>query len=139
MYESLRGSIVIRILATLFNLTTIVSDVNDCASNPCMNGGHCIDLKDNFQCQCKEGFWGKFCELEVDNCALQPCKNNGTCINKVFNKRRSFYFCCLFGFFFSICIKYKWRAQLKKHQIKQFINICYDFPVVAHGPMKWIV
>ena len=101
----------------LFNSIAIVSDVNDCSSNPCMNGGHCIDLKDNFQCQCKEGFWGKFCELEVDNCALQPCKNNGTCINKVFNNRRSFYFCCWFGLFLSISVKNKLRLQLKKYQM----------------------
>ena len=59
------------------------TDMDDCKSSPCLNNGHCIDLKDNFLCQCKDGFWGKRCEKEVNECALIPCNNNATCIDKV--------------------------------------------------------
>ena len=59
------------------------SDINDCLSNPCLNGANCVDLKDNFKCQCKPGYWGHHCEREIDECALKPCMNNATCIDKV--------------------------------------------------------
>ena len=42
-----------------------------------------MDLKDNFKCQCKPGYWGHHCEKEIDECALKPCMNNATCIDKV--------------------------------------------------------
>ena len=57
--------------------------MKDCLSNPCLNNAICVDLKDNYQCQCKTGYWGKNCEKEVNECALKPCINNATCIDKV--------------------------------------------------------
>ena len=48
-----------------------------------MNGANCVDLKDNYLCQCPDGYWGKNCQLEVDECALRPCANNATCLDKV--------------------------------------------------------
>jgi len=58
-------------------------DINDCLSNPCLNGANCVDLKDDYKCECRPGYWGHDCEKEVDDCALRPCLNNATCINKV--------------------------------------------------------
>ena len=48
-----------------------------------MSGGHCVDLKVGFRCECKQGYWGKRCEKEVDECALKPCLNGGKCLDKV--------------------------------------------------------
>ena len=42
-------------------------DVNECASNPCLNGGSCIDLIGRFSCRCPEGFDGKNCENGLFN------------------------------------------------------------------------
>ena len=39
------------------------SDVNECASNPCRNGGTCLDQENRFVCQCPRGARGKFCEM----------------------------------------------------------------------------
>ncbi|XP_065058048.1 sushi, von Willebrand factor type A, EGF and pentraxin domain-containing protein 1-like [Rhopilema esculentum] len=57
-------------------------DVDSCSSSPCLNSGHCIDLKVGFRCECKAGFWGSRCEKEVDECALRPCLNGGKCLDK---------------------------------------------------------
>ena len=39
-----------------------VSDVDECASSPCWNGGKCIDNINRFSCQCEKGFGGHLCE-----------------------------------------------------------------------------
>ncbi|XP_061898676.1 lactadherin-like isoform X2 [Entelurus aequoreus] len=38
-------------------------DVNDCARQPCQNGGTCRDLEGDFKCQCPSPFVGKNCQL----------------------------------------------------------------------------
>nr|XP_020646073.1 coagulation factor XII [Pogona vitticeps] len=35
-----------------------------CAANPCLNGGHCIELKENQVCGCPEGFSGPLCDVD---------------------------------------------------------------------------
>ena len=31
-------------------------EVNECLSNPCLNGGECVDLVDSYSCKCADGF-----------------------------------------------------------------------------------
>lgn len=38
------------------------SDVNECASHPCQNGGTCTQGINRFSCQCPAGFGGPTCE-----------------------------------------------------------------------------
>ena len=38
-----------------------VTDIDECASNPCLNGGTCVDRLDGFTCQCTSGFTGPIC------------------------------------------------------------------------------
>lgn len=38
------------------------ADVNECASNPCQNGGVCEDQINGFICQCPSGYIGTHCE-----------------------------------------------------------------------------
>eukprot|EP00794_Sanderia_malayensis_P006969 gene6969-7754_t len=59
------------------------TDIDSCASNPCLSNGHCIDLKVGFRCECRPGFWGKRCEKEVNDCSLKPCLNGGHCLDKL--------------------------------------------------------
>ena len=84
----------------LFYRLYFYSDVDECASFPCENGGMCIDEIDFFTCNCNAGFTGGQCETseldlchcddeltlflpiaDIDECASSPCKNGGTCID----------------------------------------------------------
>ena len=38
-------------------------DKNECASNPCKNGGTCTDGVNKFSCQCAPGYKGYECEI----------------------------------------------------------------------------
>jgi hypothetical protein len=55
------------------------TNINECASNPCANGGVCMDLVDGFKCECPRGYYDARCLSDVDECASSPCKNGGTC------------------------------------------------------------
>ncbi|XP_049577950.1 milk fat globule EGF and factor V/VIII domain containing b isoform X2 [Syngnathus scovelli] len=39
------------------------TDVNDCAGQPCQNGGSCRDLDGDFKCRCPSPYVGKHCQL----------------------------------------------------------------------------
>jgi hypothetical protein len=57
-------------------------DIDECLSNPCANGGTCINLTNGFGCQCPNGFNGTTCEERIDYCAVNNrCQNGGTCRN----------------------------------------------------------
>ena len=40
-------------------------DINECAINPCLNGGTCTDGVNNYTCSCAAGFTGKDCETKT--------------------------------------------------------------------------
>ena len=44
-----------------------LSDVNECASNPCINGGTCEDGVNQFICHCLPGYGGKIFIYFTDN------------------------------------------------------------------------
>ena len=39
------------------------SDLDECASGPCAQGGTCIDLEDGFECVCPPQWEGKTCQI----------------------------------------------------------------------------
>ena len=43
-------------------LSITISDIDECASNPCQNGGTCKDAVNEFSCACLAGTTGRFCE-----------------------------------------------------------------------------
>ncbi|NXA00565.1 SNED1 protein, partial [Nesospiza acunhae] len=54
-------------------------EIDECQSQPCLNGGQCKDRVSAFLCLCEPGYTGHHCELDVDECQSEPCKNSGTC------------------------------------------------------------
>lgn len=40
-------------------------EYNECDSNPCLNGGQCIDHIGSFSCQCSKGYQGRRCHIKV--------------------------------------------------------------------------
>lgn len=41
----------------------LFTDINDCAGQPCENGGICRDLDGDFKCHCPSPYVGKHCQL----------------------------------------------------------------------------
>ncbi|KAG7462857.1 hypothetical protein MATL_G00189190 [Megalops atlanticus] len=62
-----------------FTGTYCHENINDCESNPCRNGGTCIDKVSVYQCICADGWEGVHCETNIDDCSTRPCHNGGTC------------------------------------------------------------
>ncbi|NWU92528.1 SNED1 protein, partial [Upupa epops] len=55
------------------------NEIDECQSQPCLNGGQCKDRIAEFLCLCEPGYTGHHCELDVNECQSEPCKNGGTC------------------------------------------------------------
>ena len=45
-----------------FHMHDIVVDTDECASNPCQNGGSCSDEVNKFSCSCASGYEGATCQ-----------------------------------------------------------------------------
>ena len=59
------------------------TEIEECASEPCLNGGSCIDRFDGYTCLCKMGYTGVDCEKDIDECLVVSCSNNSYCINVI--------------------------------------------------------
>lgn len=46
----------------------LLSDVNECASNPCHHGGMCTDLVNGYICTCVVGYAGVNCKTGIVIC-----------------------------------------------------------------------
>lgn len=59
--------------ALLLNILTRThsTDGDQCASNPCQNGGSCEDQLQSYICFCPEGFEGRNCETSEESHILQ--------------------------------------------------------------------
>lgn len=44
-------------------LIIFFSDVDECLSNPCYNGGSCVNGVMKYSCNCKPGFTGSRCQI----------------------------------------------------------------------------
>ncbi|CAG2208894.1 Fibropellin-1,Protein jagged-2 [Mytilus edulis] len=64
-------------------INVIAWDIDECMSNPCMNGATCTDLVDGYTCSCIRGYNGTHCQLDIDECYNIPCYNNGTCVDGI--------------------------------------------------------
>ncbi|XP_063522996.1 protein eyes shut homolog [Pongo pygmaeus] len=59
-------------------------EINECDSDPCMNGGLCHEstIPGQFVCLCPPLYTGRFCHQRYNPCDLlhNPCRNNSTCL-----------------------------------------------------------
>ncbi|KAF0047041.1 hypothetical protein F2P81_000674 [Scophthalmus maximus] len=59
--------------------STASPDVDDCQSEPCENGGTCIDKIDSFLCLCLPSYGGDTCEKDIEGCEHGWLKFHGHC------------------------------------------------------------
>ena len=45
----------------------LISDIDDCDPNPCLNHGKCVDGVNSYVCKCPRGFAGHNCEESKDS------------------------------------------------------------------------
>ncbi len=57
-------------------------NIDECASNPCENGGTCTDKINNYVCNCYQGYEGKNCEIDYQDCEPNPCQFGSECLEK---------------------------------------------------------
>ncbi|XP_053376834.1 neurogenic locus notch homolog protein 1-like [Mercenaria mercenaria] len=58
------------------------TDINECSGqSSCKNGGTCKNTIGSFICQCRTGWTGPTCEVDIDECNLGYCTNASTCTN----------------------------------------------------------
>ncbi|XP_055363925.1 protein crumbs homolog 1 isoform X3 [Betta splendens] len=65
-------------LQLMENVTAGCSGDNACTTNPCLNGGLCYSMWDDFTCTCPPSTAGRRCE-EVRWCELAPCPADAEC------------------------------------------------------------
>ncbi|TRY53945.1 hypothetical protein DNTS_029793 [Danionella cerebrum] len=65
-------------LESLVDVTQGCTGDDLCSNNPCLNGGVCYPLWDDFTCSCPPNTAGRRCE-EVKWCALSPCPSMAMC------------------------------------------------------------
>ncbi len=63
--------------------TQCQTQINECASTPCMNSGVCTDYLNSYSCTCANGFTGVRCQTNINECASTPCLNGATCVDAI--------------------------------------------------------
>uniref|UniRef100_A0A8R1HK39 Sushi, von Willebrand factor type A, EGF and pentraxin domain-containing protein 1 n=1 Tax=Caenorhabditis japonica TaxID=281687 RepID=A0A8R1HK39_CAEJA len=59
--------------------------LHDCADSPCALNATCVDLINDYKCECPTGFSGKRCHIKDNLCSDSPCVH-GLCIDKLFSR-----------------------------------------------------
>ena len=43
----------------------ILTELDECLSNPCLYSGNCTDLVNGYNCTCADGYYGTQCETGI--------------------------------------------------------------------------
>ena len=66
--DAIEPSAAVHVTATYCILACILLvDIDECASDPCMNDGTCLDQVNMFECQCADAYYGDSCECKLSS------------------------------------------------------------------------
>lgn len=82
------------IFAPIFS-SFLISSGGNCVSNSTQSS----KSKEGYSCQCRAGFTGAHCEMNINDCESNPCLNSGSCIDEI----NSFRCLCVPGFVGELC------------------------------------
>uniref|UniRef100_A0A8C5KWU8 Protein crumbs homolog 1 n=1 Tax=Jaculus jaculus TaxID=51337 RepID=A0A8C5KWU8_JACJA len=126
-------------------------DIDECAPNPCQNGGTCENLPGNYTCHCpfdnlsRTFFGGENCSEIFQGCASHQCLNNGICIPHFQNGQHGFTCLCPLGFVGSLCETvttlslegngFIWLTNGSHPAMGSVCNISFRFQTVQHNTL----
>ena len=59
-------------------------DIDECEENENVcNNGICKNSPGSFECFCRPGFGGQYCDYDFPECLSGPCKHGGTCEDRI--------------------------------------------------------
>ena len=77
---------------------------NPCILSPCLNNGVCLPVDDAdivYQCNCRNGYFGKNCQFSSNPCSSYGlCSNGGYCLVNYLNQA---YCSCPSGYYGQFC------------------------------------
>ncbi|XP_029380580.1 protein crumbs homolog 1-like [Echeneis naucrates] len=112
-------SVVSHKLEQLLNVSKGCSSDDACAVNPCLNGGVCYSMWDNFICNCPPNTAGQRCE-EVKWCELSPCPSSAIC------QPRAQGFDCLSNVTFRVegsVLRYQSNGKIRRNLSSVFLSL----------------
>ena len=59
------------VLSKLIKMSVSLTDVNECHSLPCRNGGTCVDVFNGYTCTCPEDYAGTDCTKRKQSLIIQ--------------------------------------------------------------------
>ncbi|KAK2106699.1 hypothetical protein P7K49_016213 [Saguinus oedipus] len=104
----------VSLLSTGYNCQV---NIDECASNPCLNQGTCFDDISGYTCHCVLPYTGKNCQTVLAPCSPNPCENAAVC--KESPNFESYTCLCAPG----------WQGQ----QCTIDIDECISKPCMNHG------
>ncbi|XP_069006982.1 sushi, nidogen and EGF-like domain-containing protein 1 isoform X4 [Embiotoca jacksoni] len=113
----------------------VCEEINECLSQPCLNGGTCRNKMGSYQCVCSDGFSGNRCQTVEDPCVLKPCGNRGRC----WSDRRGNYNCvCKIGLTGKDCEKDLLPPPgLHVLRVEESeVELRWDEPEPSHSPIS---
>ena len=75
------------------------TDIDECASNPCIAEATCDDGINGYLCLCADGRDDEDCDVPVDECSSDPCQNGATCQDRI----EEYVCACANGFEGELC------------------------------------
>ncbi|KAG5311324.1 SVEP1 protein, partial [Acromyrmex insinuator] len=95
-------------------------EIDDCRTDPCLNGGRCLRDESGYVCECREYYVGSKCEEFKDPCDSSPCLNEGMCTTWQYLNNSVIYEC--------VC-----KSSYTGDNCEIYVDECYTNPCQNGG------